>query len=399
MPAVAQQARLRVSLLLGLQPMCMYSIETLHIARRFLPRFMLTYLASGDTTIPVSERTESVKTNKTMNEEQLSVAKESVARLRECCGALQTQMGSVLIGQSEVVRLLLTGLMSGGHMLVIGVPGLAKTMMVKALADLLGWDFRRIQFTPDLMPADITGTEILQSDESGRRRDLVFHRGPGVRQPDPRRRNQPHAAQDAGGAAGSDAGTGRHGQRQDLSPGAAVHRRGHAEPDRAGRHLSAARGAARPVHAQHPCGLPRARGRAGDRRAPDPQPRRATCIPLAKKEDFQRFIEIIDQTPVSQHVLEQAVAHHHAPAGPRTPARTIMCRKYVAWGAGPRATQHLVTAAKACALLDGRPAPEVSDLQPHRRRRCCAIALSPITTRSAKASKPTRSSSTCSKTS
>src|SRR5208282_6243717 len=109
-----------------------------------------------------------------MNPDEIKVAGESVVRLRECCGALQTQMGSVLIGQSEVVRLLLTGLMAGGHMLVIGVPGLAKTMMVKALADLLGWDFRRIQFTPDLMPADITGTEILQSDESGRRRDLIF---------------------------------------------------------------------------------------------------------------------------------------------------------------------------------------------------------------------------------
>src|SRR5437867_11039699 len=113
-----------------------------------------------------------------MNQNDFKAAEEGVSRLRDCCRALQTQMGTVLIGQEEVVRLLLTGLISGGHMLVIGVPGLAKTMMVKALADLLGWDFRRIQFTPDLMPADITGTEILQSDESGRRRDLIFHRGP-----------------------------------------------------------------------------------------------------------------------------------------------------------------------------------------------------------------------------
>jgi MoxR-like ATPase len=75
-------------------------------------------------------------------------------------------------------------------MLVIGVPGLAKTMMVKALADLLGWEFRRIQFTPDLMPADITGTEILQSDESGQRRALIFIAA-GLREPDSRRRDQP----------------------------------------------------------------------------------------------------------------------------------------------------------------------------------------------------------------
>jgi MoxR-like ATPase len=85
-----------------------------------------------------------------MNPNELQAAENDVAHLRQCCLSLQKQMATVLIGQNEVVRLLLTGLISGGHMLVIGVPGLAKTMMVKALADLLGWDFRRIQFTPDL---------------------------------------------------------------------------------------------------------------------------------------------------------------------------------------------------------------------------------------------------------
>src|ERR1051325_2211143 len=113
-----------------------------------------------------------------MMTEELKSAEQEVARLRECCQSLREQLGTVLIGQEEVIRLLLTGLMSGGHMLVIGVPGLAKTMMVKALADLLRWEFRRIQFTPDLMPTDITGTEILQSDETGHRRELVFRRGP-----------------------------------------------------------------------------------------------------------------------------------------------------------------------------------------------------------------------------
>src|SRR5882672_2348596 len=113
-----------------------------------------------------------------MQTEKAPAAEETVARLRTSFQQLEKQMNSVLIGQREIIRLLLTGVASGGHMLVIGVPGLAKTMMVKALADLLDWDFRRIQFTPDLMPADITGTEILQSDETGRRRDLMFHRGP-----------------------------------------------------------------------------------------------------------------------------------------------------------------------------------------------------------------------------
>src|SRR6266487_4132614 len=113
-----------------------------------------------------------------MTNGRLQQADKHIKRLRNVCQSLQTQMNSVIIGQGEVIRLLITGLICGGHMLVIGVPGLAKTMMVKALAELLGWDFRRIQFTPDLMPSDITGTEILQSDETGRRRDLMFHRGP-----------------------------------------------------------------------------------------------------------------------------------------------------------------------------------------------------------------------------
>src|SRR2546430_16919212 len=110
-----------------------------------------------------------------MNQDDIKVAGEGVARLRDCCHSLQKQIGTVLIGQSEVVRLLLTGLMSGGHMLVIGVPGLAKTMMVKALSDLPGWDFRPIQFTPDLMPPHIPGPEILQSARTGRAAAPMVH--------------------------------------------------------------------------------------------------------------------------------------------------------------------------------------------------------------------------------
>ena len=87
----------------------------------------------------------------------------------------------------------------------------------------------------------------------------------------------------------------------------------------------------------------------------------SSLSPLAKKEEFQRFLEIIDQTPISRHVLEHAVAITTA-SRPKDPSADDFIRKYVAWGAGPRATQHLVTAAKASALLDGRPAPEISDL-------------------------------------
>ena len=220
-------------------------------------------------------------------------------------------------------------------MLVIGVPGLAKTMMVKALAELLGWDFRRIQFTPDLMPADITGTEILQSDESGPAARPGVPSRPGLRQPDPGRRDQPHAAQDAGGAAGSDAGAGGHRQRQDLSPGAAVHRGGHAEPDRAGRHLPAAGGAARPVHAQHPCGLPR-RGptKSAHRRPPDPRQIRH-ALARGASGGF-----LASSSKSSTRCRFRGTCWNRpwrslAASRPKDPSADDYIRKYVAWGAGP----------------------------------------------------------------
>src|SRR5882762_8723598 len=296
-----------------------------------------------------------------MNEDDLRVAGQNIARLRECFQSLQQQMGSILIGQKEVVRLLLTGLMSGGHMLVIGVPGLAKTMMVKALADLLGWEFRRIQFTPDLMPADITGTEILQSDETGRRRNLVFHRGPvfaNLILADEINRTPPKT-QAALLEAMQELAVTVNGKTYRLEPPFIVvatqnpiEQEGtyplpEAQLDRF--MLS--------IHVDYP--------EHDEELAIAARPIRAQSIghtALARREEFQKFISIIDQAPVSKHVLEHAVALTSS-SRPKNKSSDEFVRRYVAWGAGPRATQHLVTAAKASALLDGRPTPEISDLR------------------------------------
>jgi MoxR-like ATPase len=296
-----------------------------------------------------------------MNQDQIKEAEKSITQLRDCCRSLQTQMGSVLIGQSEVVRLLLTGLMSGGHMLVIGVPGLAKTMMVKTLADLLGWEFRRIQFTPDLMPADITGTEILQSDESGRRRDLIFHKGPifaNLILADEINRTPPKT-QAALLEAMQELAVTVNGKTYPLDPPFIVvatqnpiEQEGtyplpEAQLDRF--MLS--------IHVDYP-----ARQDELTIAARPIRTKSSNLVPLAKKEEFQRFTDIVDQTPISRHMLEHAVAITTA-SRPKDPSSDDFIRKYVAWGAGPRATQHLVTAAKASALLDGRPTPELSDLK------------------------------------
>src|SRR3954454_20894980 len=102
----------------------------------------------------------------------------AVAALGHEYRRLRAEIGKVIIGQDDVVEELLTGLFARGHVLLIGVPGLAKTLLVSTLARILSLSFRRIQFTPDMMPSDITGTDILQDDpETGRRR-FTFIAGP-----------------------------------------------------------------------------------------------------------------------------------------------------------------------------------------------------------------------------
>ncbi len=294
-----------------------------------------------------------------MNSE-IKSAEETLGRLRTGCQSLQEQLGSVLIGQDEVIRLLLTSLLSGGHTLMIGVPGLAKTMMVKALADLLGWDFRRIQFTPDLMPADITGTEILQADESGQRRALVFHRGPvfaNLLLADEINRTPPKT-QAALLEAMQELAVTVNGKTYPLAPPFIVV------------------ATQNPIEQEGTYPLPEAQLDRFMLSIHLDYPSHADEVKIAgrslrakwdgfksfmPREEFWKFTELVDQMPVSPHVLEYAVALTTS-SRPKDARADDYVRRYVAWGAGPRATQHLVTAAKASALLDGRPAPETKDL-------------------------------------
>lgn len=103
--------------------------------------------------------------------------KQALEDLRSRRNALADEIARIIIGQEEVIDLLIASLFTGGHVLMIGVPGLAKTALVRALAGAMDLSFRRIQFTPDLMPSDITGTNVIMEDEEGRRR-FEFVRGP-----------------------------------------------------------------------------------------------------------------------------------------------------------------------------------------------------------------------------
>ena len=161
----------------------------------------------------------------------------------------------VISGQDQMLERVLVCLLTGGHLLIEGVPGLAKTLTVKTTADVLGGSFKRIQFTPDLVPSDLIGTRIYRPDT----RDLRHRARAGLLQLPARGRDQPRARQGAVGPARGDAGAPGH-PRPHLAPGARpVPRDGDPEPDRVGGHLPAARGAGRPLHAQDPRRLPPAR--------------------------------------------------------------------------------------------------------------------------------------------
>ncbi|HFQ93193.1 MAG TPA: AAA family ATPase, partial [Anaerolineae bacterium] len=101
----------------------------------------------------------------------------SVAEFRETAANIETEVGKVIVGQKDVMRHVLIGVLSSGHVLLEGVPGLGKTMLIRTLGETLSLAFSRIQFTPDLMPADITGTEIMEETGDGRR-EFRFQRGP-----------------------------------------------------------------------------------------------------------------------------------------------------------------------------------------------------------------------------
>ena len=103
---------------------------------------------------------------------------KALEKLSESYRAVREQLGKVIVGQNEVIEQLMIAIFAQGHCLLEGVPGLAKTLMVSTLADTLNLDFNRIQFTPDLMPSDIVGTEVIQEDKASGKREFKFLKGP-----------------------------------------------------------------------------------------------------------------------------------------------------------------------------------------------------------------------------
>jgi MoxR-like ATPase len=281
---------------------------------------------------------------------------QAVEQFGERYRRLKSEVGKVIIGQDQVVDLVLLGIFSRGHCLLVGVPGLAKTLLVNTVARSLGLSFNRIQFTPDLMPSDIIGSEIL--DES---RHFRFVKGPifaNIILADEINRTPPKTQ-----AALLEA-------MQEKAVTAAGQT--HVLPD-----PFFVLATQNPIEQEGTYPLPEAqldrfmfniwvdypafedelavvKATTGDRPA--------SVEPVLTGEEILFYQGLVRRIPVPDNVLEYAVRLVSRTRPGTEPAPAII-NDHVSWGAGPRASQYLVIGAKAHALANGRFSPDIADVQ------------------------------------
>jgi MoxR-like ATPase len=269
---------------------------------------------------------------------------------------LSAEIGKVIVGQDDVVRAVIISLFSNGHSLLVGVPGLAKTLLVSTIAEVLDLNFKRIQFTPDLMPSDITGSEIL--DES---RKFQFVNGPvfaNIVLADEINRTPPKTQ-----AALLEA-------MQERSVTVGGHR--HALP--APFFVLATQN---PIEQEGTYPLPEAQLDRFMFNIPLTYPtyeqevevvknttssRSVTLNHILNSEQILAYQQLIRKIPVSDNVLEYAV-NLVSKTRPGSARATKEANNYLSWGAGPRASQYLVLGAKCHAAINGKYAPDIEDVQ------------------------------------
>lgn len=269
---------------------------------------------------------------------------------------LKQEIAKVIIGQEEVVESVLNAVFSGGHVLLIGVPGLAKTLLVHTVADALGLDFKRIQFTPDLMPSDILGSEILNTA-----REFEFIPGPvfsNLLLADEINRTPPKTQ-----AALLEA-------MQEKSVTIAGKRYGLEEP-----YFVLA--TQNPIEQEGTYPLPEAQLDRFMFSIELDYPSFEEEIEIVKsttKETTQEvkalftakeitdFQKLIRRIPVADNVVQYAVSIV-SKTRPNTDEATILVKEYIDWGAGPRASQNLIIAAKTRAALRGKLSPDQEDVR------------------------------------
>ena len=259
------------------------------------------------------------------------------------------QVARRVVGQDYMVDRLLISLLTGGHVLLEGVPGLAKTLTVRTLAETIDTTFHRIQFTPDLLPADVLGTQVYDQSTGQFTREARAD----LREHHPRRRNQSRAGEGAGRAARGDAGKAGHDRRHDVQARGAVPRARDAEPDRAGRHVSAARSAGRSLHAEAARRLSDARRREGDHaahgeRRADRRRRRSR-----RRRQILEARHRITELYMDERIMDYIVDIVHATREPAAAGLADLA-PLIEFGASPRATIALAQASRAHAFLRGR---------------------------------------------
>jgi MoxR-like ATPase len=271
------------------------------------------------------------------------------------------QVRRIIIGQDEVVEHLLLTLLVGGHCLITGMPGTAKTLLVRTLATALGLKFKRIQFTPDLMPTDVTGTDIIEEDVTTGHRKWTFIEGPiftNVLLADEVNRTPPKT-QAALLEAMQELSVTVRGNTYQLAPPFFV------------------LATQNPIELEGTYTLPEAQldrflfnvvldylttdqeVAVVNRNTGDPLPPVDACT---TREEILRYQQLVRQVPISEDVVRYAVDFVRA-TRPRDPLAPEVIRKYVNYGASVRATQFLVMAAKARALMNNRFHVTIEDLQ------------------------------------
>ncbi len=287
--------------------------------------------------------------------------RELVGSFRDAQSRIREQVGRIIVGQDDVVEHLLVTLLVGGHCLITGMPGTAKTLLVRTLATSLGLKFKRIQFTPDLMPTDVTGTDIIEEDVTTGHRKWTFVEGPiftNVLLADEVNRTPPKT-QAALLEAMQELSVTVRGVTYQLEPPFFV------------------LATQNPIELEGTYTLPEAQLDrflfkvildylntdqeidVVSRNTTRPLPDVDVCT---SAEEILRYQQLVRQVPVSDNAARYAVELVRA-TRPKDPAAPEIVRKYVNYGCSVRATQFLVMAAKARALMDGRYHVTYADIQ------------------------------------
>jgi MoxR-like ATPase len=277
---------------------------------------------------------------------------QAVQKLNEAYRRITVELGKVIVGQQQVIEEILVAMFARGHCLLVGVPGLAKTLMIRTLADSLSLKFNRIQFTPDLMPSDITGTEVIQEDKAVGTRAFKFLEGPifaNVLLADEINRTPPKTQ-----AALLEAM-----QEHQVTVGNTRHRL--AEP-------FFVLATQNPIEQEGTYPLPEAQldrfmfNIRVDYPSEDEEleiVKRTTAdmpLSIAPTLDAAEIValgRIVRRVPVADHVTRYALQFTRLTRKEKADVPDFI-RQYVSWGAGPRASQYLVLGAKARAVLNGR---------------------------------------------